>query len=164
MQNLSLYEITNAFPKLMEQEEMTEENKIAIEKELEILLQEKSQNIIGYTRNIEMTVEAMKTEEKRIADMRKTLENRLSKFKDYVKTCMENNGITKIETELGNLTIAKNPISVEIVNEDEVPSEYKTEVTTIKIDKTKIKKAFKETGEIPAGVNIQTENTSLRIK
>jgi len=163
MQNLSLYEITNAFPKLME-EEMTDENKIAIEKELEILLQEKSQNIIGYIRNIEMTIEAMKTEEKRIVDMRKTLENRLSKFKDYVKACMENNGITKIETELGNLTIAKNPISVEIVNEDEVPSEYKTEVTTVKIDKTKIKKDFKETGEIPAGVNIQTENTSLRIK
>lgn len=163
MQNLSLYEITNAFPKLME-EEMTDENKIAIEKELEILLQQKSQNIIGYTRNIEMTIEAMKTEEKRIADNRKTLENKLSKFKEYVKGCMENNSITKIETELGTLTIAKNPISVEIVNEDEVPSEYKTEVTTVKIDKTKIKKDFKETGEIPAGVNIQTENTSLRIK
>ena len=106
----------------------------------------------------------MKAEEKRIADNRKTLENKLSKFKEYVKGCMENNSITKIETGLGTLTIAKNPISVEIVNEDEIPNEYKTEVTTVKIDKTKIKKDFKETGEIPAGVNIQTENTSLRIK
>ena len=164
MQNLSLYEITNAFPRLMEQEEMTEETKQEIEKELTTLLQQKSQSIIGYTRNIELTIEAMKSEEKRISEQRKTLENRLTKFKDYVKGCMENNDITKIETELGNLTIAKNPISVEIVNEDEVPSEYKTEVTTMKIDKTKIKNDFKSTGEIPAGVNIQTENTSLRIK
>ena len=77
---------------------------------------------------------------------------------------MDKNGITKIDTELGSLTIAKNPASIEIVNEDEIPSEYKTEVVTIKIDKTKIKNNFKETGEIPSGVNILTNNTSLRIK
>ena len=77
---------------------------------------------------------------------------------------MENNGFTKIETELGTLSIAKSPTSVEIVNEDEVPNEFKQEVVTIKIDKTKIKNNFKETGEIPTGVNIITTNTNLRIK
>lgn len=66
MSNLSLYEITNAFPLLMEQEEMTEEDKKKVEEELTVLLQQKSQNIIGYTRNIELTIEAMKMEEKRI--------------------------------------------------------------------------------------------------
>lgn len=164
MNSLSLYEITNAFPMLMEQEEMTEEDKKKVEEELTLLLQQKSQNVIGYARNIELTIEAMKNEEKRISDKRKLLENRVIKFKEYVKECMEKNGITKIETGLGNLTIAKNPISVEIVNEDEVPNEYKTEIVTVKIDKTKIKNNFKETGEIPNGVNILTSNTSLRIK
>ena len=51
---------------------------------------------------------------------------------------MENAGFTKIETTLGSLSIAKSPISVEISNEDEVPSEYKTEVVTTKIDKKAI--------------------------
>ena len=88
----------------------------------------------------------------------------LSRFKDYVKECMENNGFTKIETRLGTLSIAKSPASVEILNEDEIPSEFKQEVVSIKIDKTKIKNNFKETGEIPAGVNIVTTNTNLRIK
>ena len=106
----------------------------------------------------------MKNEEKRISEKRKMLENRVIKFKEYVKECMEKNGITKIETGLGNLTIAKNPISVEIVNEEEIPSEYKTEIVAVKVDKTKIKNNFKETGEIPNGVNIVTNNTSLRIK
>ena len=129
-----------------------------------VLLQQKSQNIIGYTKNIELTINAMKEEEKRIADNRKVLENKISKFKEYVKECMENNGFTKIETELGTLSIAKSPTSVEIVNEDEVPNEFKQEVVTIKIDKTKIKNNFKETGEIPTGVNIITTNTNLRIK
>lgn len=164
MNNLSLYEITNAFPALMESEEMTTEDKMKVKEELTILLQQKSQNIIGYTRNTELMINAMKEEEKRLADRRKLLENRLTKFKEYVKECMDKNGITKIDTELGSLTIAKNPASVEIVNEGEIPSEYKTEVVTVKIDKTKIKNNFKETGEIPNGVNILTNNTSLRIK
>lgn len=164
MNNLSLYQITSAFPMLMEQDEMSEEEKSKLQEELTILLQEKSQNIIGYTRNIELTISAMKEEEKRLTDNRKALENRLAKFKEYVKECMDKNGITKIETELGSLTIAKNPMSVEITNEELIPNEYKTEVVAVKIDKTKIKNNFKETGEIPDGVNILTNNTSLRIK
>ena len=164
MNNLSLYDITNAFPILMEQEEMSEEDKAKVEEELTLLLQQKSQNIIGYTRNIELTIEAMKNEEKRISEQRNAKENKLVNFIKYVKECMETNGITKIETGLGTMSIAKNPLSVEIINEDEVPGEYKTEVVTVKIDKIKIKNNFKETGEIPAGVNILTNNTSLRIK
>lgn len=164
MNNLSLYDITNAFPVLMEQEEMSEEDKEKVEEELTVLLQQKSQNIIGYIRNIDLTIEAMKNEEKRIPEQRKALENKLTRFKEYVKECMEKGGISKVETGLGSLTIAKNPVSVEIINEDEVPSEFKQEVVTVKIDKTAIKNHFKETGEIPAGININTQNTSLRIK
>lgn len=164
MSNLSLYEITNAFPLLMEQEEMSEEDKKKVEEELTVLLQQKSQNIIGYTRNIELTIEAMKMEEKRISEQRKTLENKVSKFKEYVKECMDKNNITKIETELGSLIIAKNPMSVEITNELIVPNEFKEEVITTKVNKTAIKNYFKETGEIPEGTNIITTNTSLRIK
>lgn len=164
MSNLSLYNITSAFPLLMEQEEMTEEDKAKVTEELTNLLNEKSQSIIGYTRNIELTVEAMKTEEQRISSQRKALENRLSKFKEYVKECMEKGGFQKVETEIGSLTIAKNPISVEIENEDEIPAEFKQEIVTTKIDKTAIKNYFKETGDIPNGVHIYTQNTSLRIK
>ena len=164
MSNLSLYNITSAFPLLMEQEEMTEEEKAKVYAELTNLLNEKSQSIIGYTKNIELLIEGMKSEEKRIADNRRSLENRLTKFKEYVKDCMEKGGFSKIETELGQLSIAKNPMSVEIENEDEVPNEFKVEVVTTKIDKTAIKNYFKETGEIVNGTRIIDNKTSLRIK
>lgn len=164
MNNLSLYEITNAFTSLMETEDITEDVKENIKQELTLLLQQKSQNIIGYAKNIELTIDAMKSEEKRLSDKRKALENTLVRYKDYVKECMEANGFTKIETGLGTLSIAKNPISVVVENENAVPDDFKTEVTTIKIDKTKIKDNFKETGEIPDGVKIITDNYSLRIK
>ena len=106
----------------------------------------------------------MKTEEKRISDMRKALENRNNKFKEYVKECMQNSGFTKIDTGLGSLSIAKSPISVEIENENEVPSEFKQEVITVKIDKKAIADNFKATGEVPNGVVIHADNTNLRIK
>lgn len=167
MSNLSLYNITNKFVELMDKAqdgELTEEEYNQLGEELAIQLQQKGSNIIGYTKNIELTINAMKEEEDRISSNRKTLENKLTRFKQYVKECMENNGITKIETGLGTLSIAKSPASVEIINEDEVPSEFKQEIITVKIDKTKIKNNFKETGEIPTGVNIITTNTNLRIK
>lgn len=164
MNNLSLYNITSAFPMIMEQEEMSTELKKELEKELTDLLHEKSQNIIGYMRNIELTIEAMKSEEKRISEQRKALENRLAKFKEYVKECMDQGGFTKIDTGLGSLAIVKNPMSVEIENEAEVPNEFKTIVQTTKIDKTAIKNYFKETGEIVAGTRIIDDKTSLRIK
>ena len=167
MSNLSLYNITNKFVELMDKVQegtITEEEYNQLGEELAIQLQEKGSNIIGYTKNIEITINAMKEEEKRIADNRKTLESKLDKFKQYVKDNMEKLGITKMDTELGTLSIAKNPLSVEVENEEEIPSEYKLEVVTTKIDKTAIKNHFKETGEVVAGTKIVDDKTSLRIK
>lgn len=164
MSELSLYEITGAFPKLMAQEEMSEEDKNRVEEELTTLLQKKSNAVIAYSKNIELTIKAMKEEESRISTNRKALENRLEQFKKYVKECMEGNGINKIETDLGTLSIAKSPISVEIVNEENVPDEYKEVIFTTKVDKKKIAEAFKSTGELVEGVEIHTDNTNLRIK
>lgn len=163
-QGLSLYEITGAFPKLMAQEEMSEEDKNKIEEELTTLLQKKSNSVIAYSKNIELAIKAMKEEETRISNNRKTLENRLEQFKKYVKECMEGNGINKIETDLGTLSIARSPISIEIVNEEEIPDEYKEVIFTTKVDKKKIAEAFKSTGELIEGVEIHTDNTNLRIK
>ena len=99
-----------------------------------------------------------------LAESRKADERRLENFKKYVKECMENAGFTKIETGLGNLSIAKSPISVEIINEDEIPAEFKQEIRTVKVDKKAIADNFKSTGELINGVIIHTDNTNLRIK
>lgn len=167
MSNLSLYNITNKFVELMDkgqEGELTEEEYNQLGEELALELQNKSANIIGYVRNSESLLEAIKAEEKRLADMRKMGEAKLDKFKQYVKENMERLDLTKIETELGSLAIAKNPLSVEIENEEAIPEEFKKEVVTVKIDKTAIKNHFKETGEIIEGVRIVDDKTSLRIK
>lgn len=164
MSEFNFYQITAGFPALMENEEITEDEKKKIKEELDLLLQQKSRNVIGYAKNLELTAEAFKMEEERYKNNRKALENKLAKFKEYVKECMERNGITKIETELGALSIAKSPATVEIINQEQVPDEFLRVKTSIEVDKTAIKKNFKETGEVPDGIRIVTDNTSLRIK
>lgn len=167
MSDLTLYNITNKFAELMdraENGELTEEEYNKLGEELALELQNKSSNIIGYVRNSELLIEAMKAEEKRISDMRKAGEAKLEKFKQYVLENMERLGLSKIQTELGALSVSKNPMSVEIENEDEIPSEFKQEVVTTKIDKTAIKNHFKATGEIIPGTKIIDDKMSLRIK
>lgn len=164
MEELSLYKISNGISELMNQEEINEEEKALIYKELTEMLVKKSEGVIGYSKNLELNIDAVKTEISRLKEYQETLENRMEKYKEYVKNCMELSGITKLETSLGTLSIAKNPISVEIVNEDEIPGEFKSEVITTKIDKTAIKNCFKETGELINGVRIISDKTSLRIK
>lgn len=162
----SLYVITNNFMELMnkaEQGELTEEEYNKLGEEIALELQQKSTNIIGYYQNENALLEAIDTQIKRLQDFKKAKKNHIDSYKKYVKENMEKLGITKIETELGTLSIAKSPISVEVVNESEIPEEYKEEVITTKVDKKKIADEYKK-GNTVAGVIIHDNNTNLRIK
>ena len=53
-QGLSLYEITGAFPKLMAQEEMSEEDKNKVEEELTTLLQRESYFVSILMKNLNL--------------------------------------------------------------------------------------------------------------
>ena len=166
MSNLSLYNITDKFIEIMDKVqdgEITEEEYNELGQELAIALQNKSIGIIGYVQNEEALIDAVDVQIKRLQDLKKQKTNNLDKFKQYVKENMEKLGITKLETEIGKMSITKNLLSVEIQNEDEIPADFKQEVVT-KIDKTAIKNYFKETGEIVPGTRIISDKTSLRIK
>lgn len=164
MGNLSIYNITNAFAKLNDMEELDTETEKQIKQELQVLLEQKSANIIAYAKNRESHITAIKEEEKRLASYRKTEEAKLERFLAYLKQCMEEAGILKIETPLGVISIAKNPISVEVLDVTKVPKEYKNIEEVIKVDKKAIADNFKETGEVLDGTRIITNRTSLRIK
>lgn len=162
---LKLYQITNSFMEVNNiDNDLTEEEKSEMNKELCEALQTKSTNIIGYYKNENALLDGIKAEIERLKAYKSMVEGRIDRYKEYVKSNMEVLGINKIETELGTLSIAKSPITVEIIDEDKVPAEFKKIIQEVKIDKKAISDNFKETGEIPEGVNIQTENKSLRIK
>lgn len=162
--NNTLYDIRCKFVEIMNNEELSEEQVQELGTELAMELKNKSSNIIAYVIDSESLLERIKAEEKRLADIRKIGEAKLEKFKKYVKENMEALELQKIQTELGTLSIAKNPISVDVIEEDKLPEEFKQEVVTVKFDKKAIAQHFKETGEVPAGCIIYTDKTSLRIK
>ena len=161
---MNLYEITNKFIELNDNEELTEEQYLAIGTELAQLLQNKSSNIIGYIRNNEVTIDSIKQEEERLKNIRKVLENKNKRFKEYVKENMERLELTKIETELGTISIKRNPMSVEIVNEELIPNEFKNIKQEIVVDKKAILDNYKANGELVEGVNIISDKTSLNIR
>lgn len=163
----TLYNITNKIIDLMdkaENEELTEEEQSILSQEVEKELINKSSSIIAYVQNNEALAKAIDDEIDRLTEMKKRLKNKTDKFKEQVSSNMDRLGIEKVTTNIGKLAIRKNPISVEILNENIIPEEFKKEVVKTNIDKTAIKNYFKETGEIIPGTVINTEKYSLRIE
>ena len=103
----------------------------------------------------------MKEAEKRMADRRKSLENKMARIKEYIKDSMEDARIFKIETPEMKLSISKNPAKVEVIDEELVPDEYKNEKVTVVLDKKKLKAALNNDGVDGA---VLTQSTRLNIK
>ena len=163
--DLKLYEITNGFMELNNiDDELTEEEKIEINKQLTEALKSKSTNIVGYYKNENALLDGIKAEIERLRTFKNIVEGRIDRYKEYVKSNMQLLNMNKIETELGTISIAKSPVSVEIIDEEKVPAQYKKLIQEVKIDKKAIIDDFKATGEIIDGVQMNTTNTNLRIK
>jgi len=116
---------------------------------LEGELQDKAVNVAKYMKNMEAMIKAIKEAEQNMARRRQTLENRAQWLKDYLKGNMEACGFQKIESPWFRLAIQKNPASVNVFDENAVPTQFKKEVVTIKIDKTAIKNAIKSGEDVP---------------
>ena len=161
---MSLYELTSDLKELQDIDfteadaEQLEAVKVAIKEQIV----NKGTGIIAVVRNLEADTEAIKTEIKRLQDLKKSKENRIENLKKYTKECLEEADIKKVSTALGNISIRKLPGSVEVLEEDSIPVEYKKEVITLTIDKKAILSDLKE-GVVVPGVTLKT-GTSLLIK
>lgn len=163
---ISLYNITNKFIDLFEKaenQELTQEEIAEQGNDLALALQNKSTNIIAYSKQLDLTSEAIKAEIERLTALKKVVDNRNDKFKEYVKENMQRLDLQKIETSLGTIAVAKNPASVEIYDETLITDEYMKEKVTVTVDKTAIKEALKN-GKKVLGARLVEDKTSLRIK
>ena len=129
---------------------------------LEGELQEKVVNVAKFIRNLETTTEAIKAAETDMAKRRKTLEQRVTWLKGYLKSNMETTGINKIECPYFKLSIAKNPASVDVLDETQIPESFKRIETVVNVDKNAIKAAI-NAGLAVEGVRL-VNGTRLVIK
>ena len=128
------------------------------------LVLKKQTDLINMILKKENEISELKVAEQKMSTQRKYMENQLSNFKEKVKGILEENGIEKIETEVGKIQVRLNPISVEVEDIEKVPDEYKTIKIVVNVDKKKVADNFKETGELIDGVKINLGNTRLEIK
>jgi hypothetical protein len=162
MKKLSLYQIKNGFMELNNADDISEEDKIKINDQLNIALKEKSSDIIWYHFQNKDLIEQVDNEIKRLQAFKKFLLNRDERYNNYVMQNMKQLGIEKIETKGGSVQVAKSPLSVEITDENKIPTDFLKIEMVQKVDKNKIKEEFKKTGEVLDGVKYNTNNTYLK--
>ena len=128
-------------------------------------LQTKAQNVALFIKNLDAYEIAIQYEIDRLTAKREKLDARVEHLCQYLKTCVEHAGVTKIETPLVNLTIKPNPPSVEVFQEALLPQKYyyQPPAPGPRPDKNAIKAAIKEGKDVP-GARLETGKTRLEIK
>lgn len=167
MSNLTLYQISQDHRELAErlQDMDLDEQAIADTLEAESGLVEKSQAVAFVIRNLESFAEQVKAEADAMAERAKAVQKRADAVKGYLHTCMLNAGVSKIEHPQFTLSVAKNPASVVILDERQIPALYMRipDIPEPVPDKKAIAAALKSGLEVP-GAKLDSEKTSLRIK
>ena len=124
---MKLYELTENYRNLQDLLENPEIDQDLITNALDEVgeqLEEKSENIAKLIKTLEVEVTGFKAEEKRLADRRKTLENRITGLKSYIDAAMKATGKKKFKGQLFSFNIQKNPPSVNITDSTLIPKEY----------------------------------------
>ena len=141
----------------LENKEKIQEIKEAISKDVV----EKASNIIKVISNRTIQAELIQKEIERLEKYLKSYENATNALKKIVSNTMETLNLTKIETESGRISIRKSQ-SVNIIEQDKIPSKYIKQTITEKVDKVAIKEDIKQ-GILVDGAALKT-NYSLVIK
>lgn len=150
----------------LDNQELAETDKDYLESVKKVLTEDMVQNaeaIYKYIKETETRIEAKKNEEKRLYDLRKAEENKIIRLKELIKESMNILGEKKIETNLGYFSIRKNPLKVNILDEEKIPKEFIEVKTVESVNKKELLNRFKETGELIDGVSFE-QGESLQIR
>lgn len=163
--NISLYEMTNDLAELLNisEDEITEEQKSEITNTIMDMIKNKSENIIKVIRNFETRIDAVKNEEKRLTEYRKSEEKKLENLKKYTINCLQQANIKNIDTNLGKVSVRKNPASVEIIDALEIPQEFMITKQVTEINKKALKEVMKK-GTTVRGAVLNDNKYSLSVK
>lgn len=106
---------------------------------------------------------SVKTEIDRLTKRLGAMKHKREWLKNYLKNHMEFNNILKLKFPEFTVSVVKNPSSLEIFDEVQIPSRFLEIIKTNKIKKNEIKDEIKSGKTIP-GAKLITNKTNLRIK
>ena len=160
---MNLYEITVEQTNL---NNLLEESCGELTPELEDALRINKENLVtkaeGYAKaikNYKAEQDALAEEIKKLQAKKKVCENAISRMKDALSTAMETFDMPKVQAGLFKISLSKSE-SVNIIDEDAVPMEYKK--ATYTVSRADIKNAI-DGGLVVEGVEIK-ESKSVTIR
>lgn len=156
---MQLYELTEIYLNLKDMDIEEGDLNAALEN-IDDEIETKADNIAKVLRDFDGDIEALKSEEERLAKKRKAIENRQKQLKEYLQNAMLVLDKRKFKTDLFSFNIQKNAPSLKILDESKIPEDYyKIER---KLNKNDLKEAVKNGLFEDAAELVQTE--SLRIR
>ncbi len=162
----TLYELSSGFNNIMDLVEDETMDLDVLEQGLQAIecsLEEKCLHGIGLIKSLENQRDGLKAEGKRLTDRARVLDGRIQNIKEWYKTNLEAMGKTKISTDRGIMAIQKNPPSLKIDDEHQIPASYLDVVPEhYEVAKDRIKTALKSGQEVP-GAHME-QGMSLRIR
>ena len=156
---MQLYELTEIYLNLKDMDIEEGDLNSALEN-IHDEIETKADNIAKVLRDFDGDIEALKSEEERLAKKRKAIENRQKHLKEYLQNAMLVLDKRKFKTDLFSFNIQRNAPSLKILDESKIPEDYyKIEK---KLNKNDLKEAVKNGLFEDAAELVQTE--SLRIR
>ncbi|WP_369710824.1 siphovirus Gp157 family protein [Leptotrichia sp. HSP-334] len=143
-----------------ENNELDEETINDTKESVELLLEEKSEQLELILKELEAKEEKCKEIADFYAKKAKYSNEKKKILKELILGAMQKLDTKKIETATGTFTIRNNTPSLIIDDENLIPQKFTTFVQTKKIEKNEIKKEIKNGVEIP-GVHLETTQSLL---
>lgn len=159
---MNLYELTDSYLKVLELIEAGEENLDDTLESINDTIEVKAENYAKIIRNLEGNVNMLKAEIERLNSRKKSIEGNVDRLKENLKQSMILTGKEKIKTGLFNITVANNPVALNVFDESKIPENFFTYETIKKMDKSAIKDLLKA-GQVIEGAEL-TQGKGLRIK
>lgn len=131
-------------------------------REMDGELNDKLENMVNFIKSLNGDIQTIDNEIARLTTRKNATKNKINSLKNYMENCLKLINTKKVKTSLNTISIQNNPPSIEIVNEDLIPREFRNEEVVVKYNKKAMLSALKN-GKNIAGVSIkQTESIRIR--
>lgn len=158
----TLYELTGQYLQLLDMAEDSDPEVFADTLEgLDGEIEEKADNYAKVIKILEGDVNSIDSEIKRLQERKKSISANVKRIKSNLENIMRVTGKTKFKTLLFSFGIQKNPASVSILDETNIPEEFWKPQDPV-LDKTKLKDYLTLNGSTEYAELVQTEGLRIR--
>ena len=156
---MSLFELSRDFDRLLSSEnDESDDDFFEALSMAEAAFKDKVIDCVKYVKNLEMQSDTIKQAMDAMQKRKQAMDKRVDGIKEYVLQNMELTALKTVECEYFKVSVKKNPPSVFIFDESQIPAHFISTKQVVSIDKTAIKQA----GGCDGVSIIQKQSLSIR--